>query len=58
MGVLHEEALFEALFNPLMTLYVLIAVISAVSYAIKGHRGDHTTMRIAYNMIVTLIKNL
>ena len=51
-GVLHEEILFDSLFTPLMILYVLTAVLSAVIYAIKDHRDDHTTMRIAYNMIV------
>ena len=51
-GVLYEEILFDALFTPLMILYVLIAVISAVRCAIKGRRGDHATTRIAYNMIV------
>ena len=51
-GVLHEEILFDALFTPLMIIYVLAAVISAVHYAIKGRRGDRTTMHIAYNMIV------
>ena len=51
-GVLYEEILFDVLFTPLMILYVLIAVISAVRYAIKGHHGDHATKRIAWNMIV------
>ena len=51
-GVLHEEILFDALFTPLMLLYVLAAVISAIHYAIIGRRGDRTTMRIAHNMIV------
>ena len=51
-GVLYEEILFDALFTPLMIIYVLTAVISAIHYAIKGRRGDRTTMRIAYNMIV------
>ncbi|MBQ6153490.1 MAG: SpoIIE family protein phosphatase [Ruminococcus sp.] len=51
-GVLYEEMLFDALFTPLMIIYVLIAVLSAVSYAIKGRRDDRTSMRIAYNMIV------
>ena len=51
-GVLHEETLFDALFTPLMMLYVLIAVISAVRYAIRSRHGDHATVRIAYNMIV------
>lgn len=51
-GVLYEEVLFDALFTPLMILYVLIAVVSAVRCAIKGRRGDHATTRIAYNMIV------
>ena len=51
-GELHEEILFDALFTPLMILYVLMAVISAVHYAIKGHNGYHATKRIAYNMIV------
>ena len=51
-GVLHEETLFDALFTPLMVLYVLIAVISAVRYAIRSRHGDHAAVRIAYNMIV------
>lgn len=51
-GVLYEEILFDAVFTPLMIIYVLTAVISAIHYAIKGRRSDRTTMRIAYNMIV------
>ena len=51
-GVLYEEILFNALFTPLMIIYVLTAVLSAIHYAIKGRRGDRTTMHIAYNMIV------
>ena len=51
-GVLYEEKLFDVLFTPLMILYVLIAVVSAVRYAIQSRRSDHTTKHIAYNMIV------
>ena len=51
-GVLYEEILFDALFTPLMIIYVLTAVFSAIHYAFKGRRGDRTTMRIAHNMIV------
>ena len=51
-GVLYEEILFDALFTPLMIIYVLTAVLSAIHYAFKGRRGDRTTMRIAHNMIV------
>ena len=50
-GVLQEEILFDALFTPMLLIYVFAAVFSAVHYAIKGRRGDRTTMRIAYNMI-------
>ena len=50
--MLYEEILFNALFTPLMIIYVLTAVLSAIHYAIKGRRGDRTTMHIAYNMIV------
>lgn len=51
-GVLHEEVLFDALFTPLMALYLLTALISAVEYAIRGRRNNPTATRIAYNMIV------
>ena len=51
-GVLHEEILFDALFTPLMVLYTLAALISAVDYAIRGRRNDRTGMHIAVNMIV------
>ena len=51
-GALYEETLFDTLFTPLMILYVLIAVVSAVRYAIQSRRSDHTTKHIAYNMIV------
>ncbi len=51
-GVLTEETFFDTLFTPLMIIYVLIAVLGALSYAVKGNRTDHATKRIAYNMIV------
>ena len=51
-GVLHEEILFDALCTPLMILYLLAALISAVVYAVKNRRTDPTAMRIAYSMIV------
>ncbi|MBQ6381776.1 MAG: SpoIIE family protein phosphatase [Clostridia bacterium] len=51
-GAVQEEILFDALFTPMLLIYVFTAVFSAVHYAIKGRRGgDRTTMRIAYNMI-------
>ena len=51
-GVLHEEILFDALCTPLMVLYLLAALISAVVYAVKNRRTDPTATRIASNMIV------
>jgi len=51
-GVLEEGFLFSALFIPLMWLYVLIALIVAVDYAVRGRRNNPTAKRIAYNMIV------
>ena len=51
-GVLHEELFFDALFTPLMVLYLLVALINAVDYAIRFRRKDPTATRIAYNMIV------
>ena len=51
-GALHEELLFDALFTPLMLLYILVALINAVDYAIRFRRKNPTATRIAYNMIV------
>ena len=44
--------IFDALCTPLMILYLLAALISAVVYAVKNRRTDPTAMRIAYSMIV------
>lgn len=51
-GVLHEKELFDTLFTPLLMLYVLVAVIVALDYAVRGRRKDRTATRIAYSMVV------
>ena len=51
-GVLQERVLFNALFMPLMMIYLLIALISAVEYAIRGHRKHLIAIQVAYSMIV------
>ena len=52
-GVLHEGILFDVLCTPLMLLYLLAALVSAVVYAVRSRRNNNpTATRIAYNMIV------
>ncbi|MBR6045680.1 MAG: PP2C family protein-serine/threonine phosphatase [Ruminococcus sp.] len=51
-GALQEEALFDYLFIPLLVVYVMSAVFSAIVYAVKEQGEDRTAKRIAFNMIV------
>ena len=51
-GILQKTILFDALFTPVIWLYLLIAVINAVDYAIRSRRNNPTSNRIAYNMII------
>ena len=52
-GVLTEEILFDGLFTPLMLLYVLIATVVSIRYAVKSRRKNRTAdFRIAQSMIV------
>ncbi|MDO4893834.1 MAG: hypothetical protein Q3989_11090, partial [Eubacteriales bacterium] len=48
-----EGILFDVLCTPLMLLYLLAALVSAVVYAVRSRRNNNpTATRIAYNMIV------
>ena len=52
-GVLHENILFDGLFVPLMVLYVVVAAIFSIAYAIRSRQKKHTaTMHVAYSMVV------
>ena len=52
-GVLHENFLFDGLFIPLMVLYVVVAAIFSIAYAIRSRQKKHTaTMHVAYSMVV------
>ena len=52
-GVLHENILFDGLFIPLMVLYVVVAAIFSIAYAIRSRQKKRTaTMHVAYSMVV------
>ncbi|MBR3666246.1 MAG: PP2C family protein-serine/threonine phosphatase [Ruminococcus sp.] len=52
-GVLSEEVLLDAVFIPLMLLYVMIAFVVSIEYAVRSRRKKRTAaIRIAHSMIV------
>ena len=51
-GALHEGFLFSTLFTPLMWIYIIAALISAVVYAIRSRKDPSASRRVAYSMIV------
>ena len=51
-GLVQEKILFTALFMPLMSVYLLTALSSAVEYAIRGYRKHPIAIQVAYSMIV------